>query len=165
MCFWLTIGVRRRVMVINVTFNNISAILWRSVLFVEESGVPGENHRPATNQWQTLSHNVISSTPRLGGIRTHNVSGDLDTDWIGNCRSNYHTITTTTAPWLTIIEEHFCKVHMNEDFLEKKSYTSLYHKNNSSLIPYYNTKSELKVNLHWRNNSITTHKRVLLNLN
>jgi hypothetical protein len=25
---------------------------------------------------QTLSHNVVSSTPRLKGIRTHNVSGD-----------------------------------------------------------------------------------------
>jgi len=32
-------------MVFNVTFNNISAILWRSVLLVEETGVPGVNHR------------------------------------------------------------------------------------------------------------------------
>ena len=24
----------------------------------------------------TLSHNVVSSTPRLSGIRTHNISGD-----------------------------------------------------------------------------------------
>jgi hypothetical protein len=31
-------------MVFNATFNNISAILWRSVLLVEETGVPGENH-------------------------------------------------------------------------------------------------------------------------
>jgi hypothetical protein len=30
------------------TFNNISTISWRSVLLVEETGVPGENHRPAT---------------------------------------------------------------------------------------------------------------------
>jgi hypothetical protein len=28
------------------TFNNISVILLRSVLFEEEPGVPGENHRP-----------------------------------------------------------------------------------------------------------------------
>ena len=27
-------------------------------------GVPGENHRPAASDWQTLSHNVVSSTPR-----------------------------------------------------------------------------------------------------
>ena len=31
-------------MVLNATFNNISAISWRSVLLVEETGVPGENH-------------------------------------------------------------------------------------------------------------------------
>jgi hypothetical protein len=30
------------VMVFNATFNNI--ISWRSVLLVEETGVPGENH-------------------------------------------------------------------------------------------------------------------------
>jgi hypothetical protein len=24
-------------------------------------GVPGENHRPVTSHWQTLSHNVVSS--------------------------------------------------------------------------------------------------------
>ena len=47
-----------------MVFNNISIILWRSVLLVEETGVPGENHRPVANHWQTLSHNVASSTPR-----------------------------------------------------------------------------------------------------
>ena len=26
------------------TFNNISVTLWQSVLLVEETGVPGENH-------------------------------------------------------------------------------------------------------------------------
>jgi hypothetical protein len=30
-------------MVINATFNNISAILWQSALLVEETEVPGEN--------------------------------------------------------------------------------------------------------------------------
>jgi hypothetical protein len=34
-------------MVLNATFNNISAILWQSVLLVEETGVPGENHKLA----------------------------------------------------------------------------------------------------------------------
>ena len=28
-------------------FNHISAILWWSVLLVEETGAPGKNHRPA----------------------------------------------------------------------------------------------------------------------
>jgi len=44
----------------NATFKNISAILCRSVLLVEETGVPGENHRPAVSHWQTLSNNVVS---------------------------------------------------------------------------------------------------------
>jgi hypothetical protein len=52
----------------NATFNNISVILWRLVLLVEETGVPGENHRPAASHWQTLLHNVVSSTSRLTGI-------------------------------------------------------------------------------------------------
>jgi hypothetical protein len=32
------------VMVFNATFNNVSVILWQSVLLVEETGVAGENH-------------------------------------------------------------------------------------------------------------------------
>ena len=63
------------VMVFNATFNNISIILW-SVLLFEETRVSWENHRPATSHWQTLSHNVVLSTPHLSGIRTHKVSGD-----------------------------------------------------------------------------------------
>jgi len=43
------------VMVFNVTFNNFSVISWRSVLLVDETGVPGENHRPIASHWQTWS--------------------------------------------------------------------------------------------------------------
>jgi len=75
-------------MVLNATINNISVISWRSVLLIGEAGVPGKNHRHAASHWQTLSHNVVSSTSRLSGIRSHNVS----------YKSNYHTITTMTAP-------------------------------------------------------------------
>jgi hypothetical protein len=49
--------------VFNATFNNISATSWQSVLLVEETVLPWENHRPVTSHWQTLSHNVVSSTP------------------------------------------------------------------------------------------------------
>jgi hypothetical protein len=51
-------------MVLNATFNNILVILWRSVLFGEETGIPVENHWPATNHWKTWSHKVVSGTPR-----------------------------------------------------------------------------------------------------
>ena len=67
--------IRVRVMVFNANFNNLLVISWRSVLLVEETG---ENHQPATSHWQTLSHKVVSRTPHLSGIRTHNVSGDRD---------------------------------------------------------------------------------------
>ena len=33
----------------NAAFNNISAISWWSVLLVEETGGPGENHRPVAS--------------------------------------------------------------------------------------------------------------------
>ena len=36
-------------MVFNATFKSISVILWRSILLVQESGEPGENHRPAAS--------------------------------------------------------------------------------------------------------------------
>jgi hypothetical protein len=61
-------------MVFNATFNNISVILWRSVLLMEETGGPGENHRPVASHRQTLSHDAEHLA--LIEIRTHNVSGD-----------------------------------------------------------------------------------------
>ena len=50
--------------------SNISVLPWRSVLFVEETGVPGENHWSVASQWQTLLHLTMN------WIRTHNFSGD-----------------------------------------------------------------------------------------
>jgi hypothetical protein len=41
-----SITYRVKVMVFNVTFNNISVISWKSVLLMEEMG---ENHRPAAS--------------------------------------------------------------------------------------------------------------------
>ena len=37
------------VMVFNATFNNMSVISWRSVVLVEETGVPGENYQPVAS--------------------------------------------------------------------------------------------------------------------
>jgi hypothetical protein len=41
--------------VFNTSFNDISAILWRSVLLVEETGVPGE-----TIDLPQATHNFIT---------------------------------------------------------------------------------------------------------
>ena len=49
------------VMVFNATFNNISVMSLRSVLLVEETGIPGVNHRHVANHLHILSHNVVSS--------------------------------------------------------------------------------------------------------
>jgi len=48
--------------VLNATFNNISVISWQSILLVEETGVPRENHWLVSSKWQTWSHKVVSSS-------------------------------------------------------------------------------------------------------
>jgi hypothetical protein len=45
-------------MVFHATFNNISAMSWQLVLLVEETGVPGENHRPV-QVTDTYSHLML----------------------------------------------------------------------------------------------------------
>jgi hypothetical protein len=40
-------------MVFNATFNSISATLWQSVLLMDKTGVPGENHRFALTNFIT----------------------------------------------------------------------------------------------------------------
>ena len=47
---------RLRIVVFNATFNNISVISCRSIVLMEETRVPGENHRQTDN--------VVLSTPR-----------------------------------------------------------------------------------------------------
>jgi hypothetical protein len=39
--------------------------IYLRIELVEETEEPWENHRPVASHWQTLSHNVVSSTPRL----------------------------------------------------------------------------------------------------
>ena len=51
------------------------AQLYRESFYGGGTGLSEENHRPVSSHWQTLLYNVVSSTPHLSGIRTHNVSG------------------------------------------------------------------------------------------
>jgi len=84
--------------VFNATFNNISAISWRSGLLAEQTGIPGEEK--TADLWQvTDKHYQVMSYWlhfAMSGIRTHNISGD--TDCTSSFKSNYHTITTTMTP-------------------------------------------------------------------
>ena len=49
--FLITYGIRW-VMVFNATVDNISVLSWQYVFLVEETGVPGKNHRPIASDWQ-----------------------------------------------------------------------------------------------------------------
>jgi hypothetical protein len=56
-------------MVINATFNNISVISRHSVLLVEETGVPWENHRPAASQTNFITWCCIEYTSPWAGFK------------------------------------------------------------------------------------------------
>ena len=86
---------------------------------MEETRVPGENHRPAANHWQTLSDNDLSSTPSLSEILELTTLEVIDTDCIGSYKSNYHTVLTTTASTIIIIIKLF------EAYLNKKKQMAL----------------------------------------
>ena len=66
-----------RVRAFNATFNKISVISCHSVLLMDETEIPGENHRSVISHWQTLSPNVVSSTPYMSFSVRHITYIDL----------------------------------------------------------------------------------------
>ena len=86
-------------MVFNATFNNISVIIsWRSVLLVVETGVPRENHRPVACPWLTFQVMLYRVHLAWTGFELRTTSVVIYTDCKGSCKSNYHTVTSMTAP-------------------------------------------------------------------
>ena len=81
-------------MMFNAFFSNISVISCRSVLLVEETGVPGKKTTDLWEITEKLYHIMLYTSPWF----------ELGTDCIGNCKSNYHTITATTAPVVMLQE-------------------------------------------------------------
>jgi hypothetical protein len=79
-------------MVFNATFNNISVVLWRLVLLVEN---PGET-TDLSQVTDKIYHIMLYFSPWSIFELTRSVV--IGTDCIGSCKSNYHTITPTTTP-------------------------------------------------------------------
>ena len=69
-------------MAFDATFNNISAISCWWVLLVKETRETGENHRPVASRWQTLWHNVLSSTPRHAKSIKLKIKRTVSLEWL-----------------------------------------------------------------------------------
>ena len=75
----------------------LSTIFQLYILLMEETRVPGENHRLVASHCQTWSHNVVSSTPQNEWVSNSQLLVVIGTNCTGSYTSNYYTITATTA--------------------------------------------------------------------
>ena len=69
-------------MAFNATFINISVISWRLVLLMEETGVPGTNHRPV----------ACTKSNTTGGTGTAHPSGAPEFKWVRIVRSLFFCV-------------------------------------------------------------------------
>jgi hypothetical protein len=75
------------------------------LFFISGGGnrLPGENRPPVANHWQTLSHNVVWSTPRLSRIRNEiNYKSNIDNlvYWLDKFWVRDTKLSNWNSPWI-----------------------------------------------------------------
>jgi hypothetical protein len=104
-------------------------------------------HRPVASHWQTY-HIMLYTSPWSRFELTTSVV--IGTDWIGSCKSNYYTITTTTAPswYMSFCELYYIRIYhvLKPDFYKQSLQslmvfiTSNYHDKQGLVLIFSNIK-------------------------
>ena len=85
------------VIVFNATFNNISVVSWRSILLLEKTGVPGENHRPVVKVSFSLCTILVQISDVCRRYVVFHIYLAHNTN--ENSRSNYTSHRESPSPW------------------------------------------------------------------
>jgi hypothetical protein len=92
-------------MVFSATFNNISVISWQSVLLVEETGIPGENHYLYIYIYLKSLNNLHKNL--YINFRTLRPCGLPQRKFITYMKNKQHDVTKEIKEFITLISRNF----------------------------------------------------------